>query len=110
MTIEIQLINLGTVMIRMLLITTLFSITSSLTNAYTSPPFIDENEQYSQLARKEFPTNTLYELWLLSKQDKQAAETFFSNLKQKHIIEPIENDKNNVLVTYFSFGSNVQGT
>lgn len=59
------------------------------------------SENTKRIAKKELPTETLYNLWKSSLTDKTAVETFITNQPERHIIEPIKGDNINMLVTYF---------
>ncbi|TPV92646.1 MAG: esterase family protein [Myxococcales bacterium FL481] len=63
------------------------------------------SESEERAARKEYPTETLYQLWRSSLKDRTAAARFVSSLSERHIIEPIAEDPDHVLVTYFMLGS-----
>lgn len=59
------------------------------------------SENAKRIARKELPTKTLYNLWESSLTDKNAIDSFIGKQKKKHIIEPIEGNTKDMLVTYF---------
>ncbi|MFD2561464.1 alpha/beta hydrolase [Aquimarina rubra] len=54
-----------------------------------------------RIAKKEFPTKTLYDLWESSLTNPNEIDTFINKLEQQHIIEPLEGNDTNMLVTYF---------
>jgi len=54
-----------------------------------------------RIAKKELPTETLYNLWESSLTDNEAIDAFLAAQNEQHIIEPIENDDTHMLVTYF---------
>ncbi|PHN05367.1 alpha/beta hydrolase [Flavilitoribacter nigricans] len=58
-------------------------------------------ENAKRITRKELPTATLYQLWESSLSDSQAVDTFLADQTQQHIIEPIEGNADEMLVTYF---------
>ena len=58
-------------------------------------------ENTQRITKKELPTKTLYNLWESSLTDKTAVKTFIANQKERHIIEPIEGNNTDMLVTYF---------
>lgn len=57
-----------------------------------------------KLARAEYPTNTLYKIWLAQQKDANAALEFFNNLPERHLIELAANDPKVATVTYFAKG------
>ena len=71
-------------------------------NTFSQISDLDSYEE--QIARSEYPTTTLYNLWKSSEHDQAAISEFLSSISEQHIIEPIENDTENVLVTYFALG------
>ncbi len=54
-----------------------------------------------RIAKKELPTQTLYNLWEASLNDKNAIDTFINKQTEKHIIEPIKGNDSDMLITYF---------
>ncbi|WP_196889852.1 alpha/beta hydrolase [Aureivirga sp. CE67] len=58
-------------------------------------------ENTKRITKRELPTKTLYNLWESSLTDKSVIDTFISNQSERHIIESIEGDHKNMLVTYF---------
>ena len=54
-----------------------------------------------RIAKKELPTQTLYDLWETSLNDKNAIDTFINKQIEKHIIEPIKENNSDMLITYF---------
>ena len=54
-----------------------------------------------RIAKKELPTQTLYNLWEASLNDKNAIDTFINKQTEKHIIEPIKGNDLDMLITYF---------
>lgn len=70
-----------------------------VTNASTVTP---ANEK---IARAEYPTNTLYKIWLDQQKNDNAALEFYNSLPEKHIIEQNNDHENTVTVTYFAKGS-----
>ena len=58
-----------------------------------------------KIARAEYPTETLYQLWLAQQQDPTAALRFYQKLAQKHQVELDPADPSKARVTYFAKGS-----
>lgn len=58
-------------------------------------------ENTKRITQRELPTATLYTLWEAALTDKNAIDNFIAKQPQQHIIEPIEGDNANMLVTYF---------
>ncbi|WP_372771348.1 alpha/beta hydrolase [Pseudoalteromonas sp.] len=58
-----------------------------------------------KIARTEYPTNTLYKIWLDQQKDESAALQFYNTIPEKHIIEVNKDLANTVTVTYFAKGS-----
>ncbi|TDQ23754.1 alpha/beta hydrolase [Tenacibaculum caenipelagi] len=58
-------------------------------------------DNMKRIAKKELPTKTLYNLWESSLTNDNAIDDFISNHTEKYIIEPIEGDNKEMLVTYF---------
>lgn len=58
-------------------------------------------ENTKRITKRELPTETLYNLWESALTDKNAVDNFVANKPERHIIEPIEGDNTNMLVTYF---------
>lgn len=58
-------------------------------------------ENSRRIAKKELPTETLYNLWEASLTNKNAIDNFISNQSERHIIEPIKGNNTDMLVTYF---------
>lgn len=54
-----------------------------------------------RIAKKELPTETLYDLWESSLNDKNAIDNFINKQTEKHIIEPIKGNNSDMLITYF---------
>ncbi|CAL2075214.1 Esterase family protein [Tenacibaculum sp. 190524A02b] len=54
-----------------------------------------------RILKREIPTVTLYKLWEASLKDNNAITSFVSKHKEKHIIEPIDGNNTDMLVTYF---------
>ncbi|MEH0152992.1 alpha/beta hydrolase-fold protein [Limibacter armeniacum] len=54
-----------------------------------------------RIIKRELPTDTLYNLWEASLTDDKAIDTFLAAQAQSHIIELIDSDDSNMLVTYF---------
>lgn len=54
-----------------------------------------------RITKKELPTKTLFDLWESSLEDKNAIDVFLDSQSEQHLIEPIEGDDENMLVTYF---------
>ena len=54
-------------------------------------------------AKKELPTETLFNLWEACLEDEDAMEGFIDGIEGQHFIEPIEGDDAHMLVTYFCF-------
>lgn len=69
-----------------------------ITNAYAATP------DSEQIARTEYPTNTLYKIWLEQQKNKDAATKFYDGLTEKHLIELDEKDTKLATVTYFAKG------
>ncbi|MCL1079706.1 esterase family protein [Parashewanella spongiae] len=60
-------------------------------------------QEDEQIARTEYPTNTLYKIWLDQQINDNAALDFYNTLTEKHILEL--NKENKATVTYFAKGS-----
>jgi enterochelin esterase-like enzyme len=58
-------------------------------------------ENVKRIAKQEIPSKTLYELWEYSLTNKNAIDSFMNRHKERHIIEPIEGNESDLLVTYF---------
>ena len=58
-------------------------------------------ENTKQIAKRETNSKTLYNLWLSSLENDDAINAFLDFHEEKHIIEDIEEDDKNMLVTYF---------
>ncbi|MEZ5056289.1 MAG: alpha/beta hydrolase-fold protein [Saprospiraceae bacterium] len=54
-----------------------------------------------RITKKELPTETLFNLWESSLTDTNAINTFIAQQTDRHIIEPIEGNDKEMLVTYF---------
>jgi enterochelin esterase family protein len=54
-----------------------------------------------RVAKKELPTETLYDLWESSLNDKNAIDNFINKQAEKHIIEPIKGNDSDMLITFF---------
>jgi len=65
---------------------------------------IEENS--NRVAKQEIPSRILYDLWRASKTDKRSIDSFIEKHKEKHLIEPIEGNSSESLVTYFSIPEN----
>ncbi|OBP14487.1 hypothetical protein A5320_12015 [Rheinheimera sp. SA_1] len=72
------------------------------TFAVHAHPVTPEQES---IARIEYPTDTLYKIWLTQLTDHQAALNFYNKLVEKHLVELKKNDEKMVTVTYFAQGS-----
>ncbi|PCJ45290.1 MAG: hypothetical protein COA74_15885 [Gammaproteobacteria bacterium] len=72
---------------------------------YISVLHASELNNTQKIARTEYPTKTLYDLWLASTKDKAVISNFISSLPEHYIIEAIENDDKHVMVTYFALGN-----
>jgi enterochelin esterase family protein len=70
-----------------------------VTNAYAA---ISDSEQ---IARTEYPTDTLYKIWLEQQKNKDAITKFYDALTEKHLIELDETDTKLATVTYFAKGN-----
>ena len=62
-----------------------------------------QNKQ--RVARQQYPTETLFKLWQSAQEDPLSVNRFLSNLDEQHLIEPIEGNNEQMLVTYFYQGS-----
>lgn len=58
-----------------------------------------------KIARTEYPTETLYKIWLDQQKDKNAASKFYHGLSAKHLIELDPTDPKMATVTYFAKGN-----
>lgn len=58
-----------------------------------------------QIAKTEYPTQTLYQIWQSQQQDKDAALKFYQGLDVKHLVELDPADSKAAIVTYFAKGS-----
>lgn len=56
-------------------------------------------------ARQEYPTDTLYQLWLDYNQDKSSLGEFYDSLSEQHIVEVSKKDPSKAIVTYFAKGN-----
>lgn len=54
-----------------------------------------------RIAQKELPTTTLFNLWKAAQTDSNAIKAFVRKHKEKHIIESIEGEEEQALITYF---------
>lgn len=63
------------------------------------------NPKHKQLAKKEYPTETLYQLWVDYRKNKQSLIEFYDGLTEKHIVELKQGNPNRAIVTYFARGS-----
>ena len=59
------------------------------------------SENTKRIAKREIPTETLYRLWEASLTDGKAIDNFIAKQEEKHLIEPIEGNEKEMLVTYF---------
>lgn len=64
-----------------------------------------ETSTPEQIARTEYPTETLYKIWLEQQTDHDAALKFYHGLREKHLIELDPSDAKLATVTYFAKGS-----
>lgn len=80
-----------------LLVSALFLIV--MTNATAAKPDAE------QMARTEYPTDTLYKIWQDQQKDKDAALKFYNGLAEKHLIELDQTDVKLATITYFAKGS-----
>jgi len=58
-----------------------------------------------KVARQEYPTGTLYKIWLDYKKDKVSVTRFYNDLAEKHVIELSKSTPKKATVTYFAKGS-----
>ncbi len=63
------------------------------------------NSKQKQLAQKEYPTETLYQLWLDYRKNKHSLIKFYNALAEKHIVELKRGNPKKAIVTYFARGS-----
>lgn len=54
-----------------------------------------------RITKKELPTKTLYNLWEASLTNTKAIDEFIASQSNRHIIEPIQGNTTEMLVTYF---------
>ncbi|WP_223034366.1 alpha/beta hydrolase [Hanstruepera marina] len=71
------------------------------TYTLTTKKILSLSDNTKRITKKELPTKTLYNLWESSLTDKNAIDTFIAKQTDKHIIEPIEGNDTDMLVTYF---------
>ncbi len=57
------------------------------------------------LGRREYPTETLYQLWRASRNDPKAVVEFINRSPTRHRVEPIAGDDKHLQLTYFHLGS-----
>ena len=60
---------------------------------------LDNNAK--RIAKKELPTQSLYDLWEASLNDENVIDSFINKQTEKHIIEPIKGNDLDMLITYF---------
>ncbi|MGN8224476.1 alpha/beta hydrolase [Gracilimonas sp. BCB1] len=65
----------------------------------------DISEDVKRIAQQEYPTDTLFELWLEYQKDEETLARFYNSLSERHIIEPNAKNSDEVIVTYFAKGS-----
>lgn len=63
------------------------------------------NSKQKQLAQKEYPTETLYQLWANYKKNEHSLIKFYDGLAEKHIVELKKGNNKKATVTYFAKGS-----
>jgi enterochelin esterase family protein len=66
---------------------------------------VEATSEQEQIARSEYPTDTLYKIWLDQQKDEDAALKFYNALSEKHLIELDQKDTKLATVTYFAKGS-----
>ena len=66
---------------------------------------VEATSEQEQIARSEYPTDTLFKIWLEQQKDKDVALKFYNALTEKHLIELDQKDANLAAVTYFAKGS-----
>lgn len=66
---------------------------------------VEATSEQEQIARSEYPTETLYKIWLDQQKDEDAALKFYNALSEKHLIELDQKDTKLATVTYFAKGS-----
>jgi len=59
---------------------------------------------HEKLIRAEYPTDTLYKIWLQQQRDSAAALRFYEALTEKHLVELDPTDLQVATVTYFAKG------
>jgi enterochelin esterase family protein len=65
----------------------------------------DINDQEKIIAQQEYPTETLYNLWVEYQKDESSLDQFYNSLSERHIIESDPENLNEVTVTYFAKGN-----
>lgn len=63
------------------------------------------NSKQKQLAQKEYPTETLYQLWVDYRKNEHSLIKFYDGLAEKHIVELKKGNPKKATVTYFAKGS-----
>lgn len=61
--------------------------------------------EVAAIARKEYPTERLYQLWLASRRNPEVAVAFVRSLSEPHISEAIAGDDRHLMLTYFHVAS-----
>jgi hypothetical protein len=64
----------------------------------------DRAADVEKIARQEYPTDTLYKVWLDYQKDEKSIVKFYQALPQKHLIELNRNNPKKATVTYFAKG------
>jgi enterochelin esterase family protein len=72
-----------------------------LTSVATAQELSDDEKS---IAKQEYPTETLYRIWLEYQKDEDSLVRFYNSLSEQHIIEPNEKNPREVVVTYFAKG------
>lgn len=67
----------------------------------TTKKILSLSDNTKRITKKELPTKTLYNLWEYSLTDENAINSFIAKKTDRHIIEPIEGNDKDMLITYF---------
>jgi enterochelin esterase-like enzyme len=69
---------------------------------FRSVEILDLDANTVRVARQTYPTETLFNLWQFSRTNDHAISAFIDQHADRHIIEAIPGNKNEMLVTYFT--------
>ncbi|WP_144394516.1 hypothetical protein [Pleionea sediminis] len=65
----------------------------------------EDSQNEREIAKQEYSSSTLFELWQKYLQDKSFLDRFYKNLKKPYIIDSSQQSDNEVTIIYFSKGS-----